>query len=182
MPTFTFTRKTVVFDIPDESHSLHAATDAGGIRSALKSCDVALKVLDDIERNLQSLRNLLRFRRDVLSQTWSSLLRVQGFRPFDALPDEMVVEVFKQVLAFPAKKSDDGEPPFSRLMLSRVCRRWKDILESESCISEPERCDIDLRRELMESGYVLIDLRDKRNLILGYCPGTRLMRAILVQR
>ena len=170
----TFTRRTLVFDIPDAPKALSAASDEGGIRSALKSCsDAALKALDDIEQNLQPLRNFLRSRRDAYVRERSNLLRSQDYRPFDVLPDEMVVEVFKEVLAPPGENGPNGTPPLDRFTLSQVCQRWKNILESVPCITTPKRCFITMYRQTLESGYVSINLcryNESDTLFSARCP------------
>ena len=79
------------------------------------------------------------------------LIDVQGFRPFDILPNELVVKIFTLTLAIGERHCK--KPP-SRGLLSHVCRRWKDVLQTHVCIAVPGYRHLTLSKYGLESGYV----------------------------
>ena len=84
------------------------------------------------------------------------LLSVQDFQPFDTIPNELVVEIFARALVVPPGETPDGKKPVTRMSLSHVCRRWKDILQSHVCIGVPEDHHFMLSKDVLESGYVSV--------------------------
>ena len=84
------------------------------------------------------------------------LLAAQDFQPFDALPNELVAEIFKRGLAASAQEITYGEKTVTRLSLSHVCRRWKAILQSHICIGVPENHHLVLNKDVLQSGYVYL--------------------------
>ena len=83
---------------------------------------------------------------------------VQDFRPFDNLPNELVVKIFTLAIAVASPRETfsklNGEKPPSRGLLSHVCRRWKDILRARVCIGVPQIYCLTLSKDTLESGYV----------------------------
>jgi len=177
---FTFSRTTLVFDIPDEpSKGKSSAPSSIAGTGFLDTCAAALKQIDEAEEILRPIQNLLRARRDEYNKRQLKLYKTQNYRPFDLLPDELVVEVFRRALVGSHEKPHDDtamddslsdEDRLTRTSLSHVCRGWNTILESVVCVSMPDVHLITVTEKSLLSGYVCHNYRAYDQLVLMICP------------
>jgi len=166
---FTFSRTELVLDIPDAPYKNTAPTPSLlAAKGFLDSCAAALKQIDEAEEKMRPIRTLLRMRRNEYNKMQLALDERREYRPFDLLPDELVVEVFIRALAgphgrlngdTPQGRFSDGGGPLTRISLSHVCPRWKAILESAVCISMPDVHPIAVTGRSLVSGYAFLRCR-----------------------